>query len=214
VASAERGAADWTFVVPAVVAQRSDNSPFNFESFLGRAGDTVEDVFVAGFNLHYVATTQQCEDLAMAFLRKTPRRVIRILLSDPAKASQFRVWERVGDTYLTDLTKAVARFKEWRKRAKREGVLDRLEIKQTTFVPHSLTAIDPESAEAVLALTPAVLKKPLSAERPQLVLSRRHQPAVFSYYWDSYKDLFRRGSPLALKYGDKVSTASRPPRRP
>jgi hypothetical protein len=80
----------------------------------------------------------------MAFLRKVPRRTIQIMLSDPTKAREFRVWERVGDTYVADLKSSEKRFKEWRKRARRDGVLDRLQIRQTTFVPHSLTALDPE----------------------------------------------------------------------
>jgi hypothetical protein len=64
------------------------------------------------------------------------------------------------------------------------------------FIALTVLGIDADSSTGQLVVTPAILGRPLSAERPHFWLTRARQPEVFCYYWDTYQDLFRRSSSI------------------
>src|SRR5260370_37548958 len=102
----------------------------------------------------------------------------------------------IGKSFLDDLRRAVREFRRWVADARRLKLKGSLEIKLTTFVGLTIVCIDPESSDAQLVLTPSIAGKPLSADRPHFLLSRKRQPAEFAYYWDAYHDLFRRSTAI------------------
>ena len=193
VTEASAGTRHWEFVDQALVGQRQGSSPFSFESLLPEAKT---DIACAGFSLHHIATSARCKAGVFDFLRDSPERTVRLLIADSTKPRHLALWKLVGPTFLTDLKKAELAFSGWLRQAKRERLKGRLVVARTPFVGVTVVCVDPEAHDAVLVLTPSIVGKPLSAERPHVVLTRSGQPAAFSYYWYAYQDLFNRSKPL------------------
>lgn len=193
VAEASHGSPHWAYVDAALVGQRQGRSPFSIDSLIRQAST---DVFCAGFALHHIATTPQVKDQLFDFLRVSSTRSVRIVISDPGKRRLFAGLRLVGETFLDDLQDSIRHFQNWLLEAKKEKLKGTLEVRRAPFIALTVNCIDPESSNGQLVVTPHILGKPLSAERPHVWLSRRRNPAVFSYYWDSYHDLFRRSVPL------------------
>jgi hypothetical protein len=189
VAEASDASPYWAHVSRALVAHRQASSPFSFDALLKQAKT---DVFCAGFNLYNIATTPSLKKALFEFLKVSPDRSVRLLISDYRKRAKFAAWQAVGEHFLKDLAKSVQSFRTWRSELKKRKLKGTLDIRCTSFVPLTIVCVDPESSDAQLVVTPIVLGRPLGVERPHFWLSRRYQPAVFAYYWDSYHDLFRR----------------------
>jgi hypothetical protein len=175
------------------VALRQGSSPFSFDALLKQAKS---DVFCAGFNLHNIATTPALKNALFDFLKDHPDRLVRLLISDYTARNQFSAWRAVGPNYLKDLRQSVRLFRTWLTEMTNDKLKGTLDIRCTTFVPLTIVCVDPESSDAQLVVTPNVLGRPLGVERPHFWLSRKYQPAVFAYYWDSYHDLFRRAKTI------------------
>jgi hypothetical protein len=154
------------------------------------------DVFCAGFNLLYVATTPSIKAGLFNFIRNSPGRSVRILVSNPRKHADYAAWGLVGPTFLKDLKHSIHEFLGWMAEAKKQGVTDKLDIRLAPFVALNVLGIDANSSDGQLVVTPAIFSKPFSAERPHFWLSRARHSQVFCYYWDSYQDLFRRSTPI------------------
>lgn len=189
---AANGSPHWGYVSSALVGLRQQSSPFNLESLLKQAST---DVFCAGFNLYHLATAPHLKKGIFEFLRQSARSV-RLLISDPAARRGYGAWRQVGPDFLHDLQKSVRSFRAWLSEAARLKLKGSLEIHRAPFVALSVTCIDPEASGGQLIITPAIVGKPISADRPHFWVSRRRQPAVFAYYWDTYHELFKRSPPL------------------
>ncbi len=196
VIEAAKGSSHWESVTLALVGQQYGSSPFGVESLLMRASS---HIFCAGFNLNHIATSNTLKKEFFEFLDGSPRRSARFLISDPAKRKEFAAWRVVAESFLKDLHESIRHFKEWTAEARRRGLQNRFEVRRAPFVALSITCIDPDSSEAQLVLVPTIVGKPLKAERPHVLLSRRRQPEVFSYYWETYRELFRRSPPIGTR---------------
>jgi len=193
ITKAEKGSNYWPNVIGTLVGNRQDSSPFNFDSLLK---DAKTDVFAAGFNLYNIAKSSSYRRRVISFLVNNPTAVVRFLVSNPRKQRHFRAWKLVGANYHKDLAEAIASFARWKREAKRRRVGNRLEIKSGYFVSTTVVCVDAESSEAKLVVTPVIFGRPLSSDRPHMILTRRRQPNAFSYYWDIYKEFFDRAPTL------------------
>lgn len=195
VAEASKGSSFWGYVSAALVGERQGSSPLNFECLVK---DAKKEIFCAGFNLEYLARTAHIKEELFNFLAVEPSRSVRILISNPKKHRDFAAWKLIGASYLDDLKKSVSHFESWLREARKRRLRGNLEIKMTNFIALTVGCIDPDSSEAQMVLTPVIIGKPLSADRPHFWLARSRQAAAFSYYWDTYQDLFRRGTPITV----------------
>lgn len=191
-AEAAKGSRHWAQVSSALVAQRQESSPFNLESLLAEASS---DVFAAGFNLHHIATTPRLKKVLFQFL-SSPTRRVRLLVSDPLAQKEFRAWRVVGPAFLQDLKQSVRVFRAWLAEARRLKLKGTLEIRRAPFIALTLTCVDHDTDGGQLVITPTIAGRPLGAERPQFWLSKRRHAKVFTYYWDTYDDLFKRSVSL------------------
>ncbi len=192
-AEAAKGSPYWSFVSPALVGQRQGSSPFSLESLLNQA---TRDVFCAGFNLFHIATTTHIKTELFNFMRNSPHRSVRILVSNPRKHRDFAAWRLVGSDYLTDLQRSTRNFWGWIAEAKKQKLEGQLSIRLASFIALNVLGVDADTSNGQLVVTPAIFRKPLSVDRPHFWLSRARQPEVFCYYWDSYQELFRRSTPI------------------
>ena len=193
VSEASNGSPYWSYVSRALVGQRQASSPFSLDAILKQAKTTL---FCAGFNLHHVATRPEVKKTIFDFLRDTPTKTVKLLVSDPNKFKEFAAWQCVGQNFLADLQESVANFKEWISDSTAQKLEGKLDIRCAEFIPLTVIAIDPDASHAQIVLTPNVPQRPLGVERPNFWLSRKNQPAVFAHYWDSYNDLFTRAKPI------------------
>lgn len=188
VAEASRGSPYWRHVFPTLVGEHQSESPFNLESLLEQAN---RELFCAGFNLSYIATTPECKEQVFDFLRSSPSRKVRLLISDPESKRSFAAWHLMGDTFLKDLKRSKKIFQTWILEAKKAKLKGTLDIRTTQFVNLTVLCIDPTTDDGQLVLTPSIIGKPHAPERPHFWISRRRQTSVFSYYWNTYyNDLF------------------------
>lgn len=194
VEEASKGPRNWEFVDQALIGRRQGSSPFSFESLVPEAKT---EIACAGFNLRHIATSAGCKQAIFKFLKDSPECRVRLLIADPGKPGHLALWKLVGPTFLTDLKAAESVFAGWLRESKRKRLAGTLEVATTAFVGVTVVCVDPEGSNALLVLTPSIVGKPLSAERPHVVLTRSGQPVEFSYYWDAYQDLFRRATRLA-----------------
>jgi hypothetical protein len=181
----------WDKVYPCLVGARQYSSPFSFGQLLDRAENRL---FIAGFNLFTLARDEALQTKMLRFLGQ-PSRVIQVLISDLRKAKDFKAWSVIDPNYLKDLRFAVRRFKALQRRVEREakGVL---EIKVSPFISNSIAAVDPDSPDALLVVTPIVPGKPISGERPHFIVTKREHDAIFGHYWQTYLTLFLRGTKI------------------
>ena len=187
VTEAAKGSRGWDLVDTTLISRRQE-SPFSIETLIRQAST---QVFCAGFNLNYVSSSPTVKKAVFRFLKDSPNRSVRLLISDPAHRKKFAGWKLVGETYLVDLNHSVMNFRKWLRDAKKQKLKGRLEIKLAHFVALTITCIDPKLADGQMVIVPSVPKKPHSADRPQVWLSNRLHKAEFSYYWVAYEDLFR-----------------------
>jgi len=188
VTEAAKGSRGWELVHTTLIGQRQESSPFSIDTVIGQAST---EVFCAGFNLNYVSSSPTIKKAVFRFLKDSPKRSVRLLISDPAHRKLLAGWKLVGETYLDDLNRSVKNFRKWLEDAKKQKLKGHLEIKLAHFVALTITCIDPKLADGQMVVVPSVPKKPHSADRPQVWLSKRHHSPEFSYYWVAYEDLFR-----------------------
>jgi hypothetical protein len=154
-------------------------------------------VFLAGQCLHYVATERDQADSILKFLGSDPGRRLDILLCDPSNKSAVKAWTTVNPAftrgrynYQTNLDEACAGLKSLIREARKRKISG-LNIKVVGIVPYGATAIDPNLDSGGIAFQPVLNHGPKAAERPQFIVTRRDNPAVFQYYWGCLRDTFR-----------------------
>jgi hypothetical protein len=74
---------------------------------------------------------------------------------------------------------------------------ERIDIKVTKLVTTSLVCIDPSDAIGKMVVTPVVVGKLISAERPHFALAKADNKDAFNHYWEAYRQQFKRGTSLA-----------------
>jgi TIR domain len=191
---AAEGSPHWGHVSLALVGERQQWSPFSFEPMLKRA---TSDFFCAGFNLKQIATSPKAQSRVLTWLKESPERSVRILISDQMNARTYLALQNIDGSHLKDLRNSVAKFRSWQAAAKRLRLgPTQLDIRKAPFIALTVLAIDTDSVNAQIVLTPTIWGKHLSPDRPHVCLSRRRQPAVFAYYWNTYYDLFDYAKPL------------------
>lgn len=193
VSEASKGSQNWHYVSIALLGERQGSSPLNFGSLIK---DAKKEIFCAGFNLDYLARTEQLKEELFSFLADEPSRSVKILISNPNKHRDFAAWRLIASSYLDDLKKSVAHFESWKRDARKRMLRGKLEIRMTDFIALTIGCIDPDSNEAQMVLTPVIFGKAVSAERPHFWLTKSRQATAFSYYWDTYQEMFRRGVSL------------------
>ena len=183
------GSLDWGNVLPTLLGLRQESSPFNFLSLLNTAESSV---FCAGFNLRYVAKTDKVWPAIVSWLKKSPGRTIRLLVSNTTDAPSFIRLQAVDQaTALSHLRESRRTFLSWKGLLKKlELDEDRIDIRTGPCIGLTVTAIDPEEPDGQLALTPTIFKKHLHADRPHFWVSKKRHQDIFNYYWDTYRDLF------------------------
>jgi hypothetical protein len=194
VLKASAGAPDWGNVSSALVSQRQDWSPFNFLSLLKQAKT---QVFCAGFNLNAIASSQDTRDRLLTWLKNARKRSAHLLVADQTAADALADLGWVEARYLQDLPRSIAAFLAWKKEGTKRGIRrEQLIIGRDRSFGLTVLAIDPDSRHGQMVLTPTIWGRPESPARPHFWLSRSRHKAVFEYYWDTYRGLFKRATPV------------------
>lgn len=191
----------WNCVEPIRAAVRADLSPYRFDQALKVA---TQHVFVAGQNLHRIATTKETLDAIIEFLRAGKQRRIDILLCDARNRSAVRAWKTVNPeldktpyTYRKQLLRSTAEFLALSRMAHKEELA--LTARVLDVVPFGATAIDPELDSGVIALQPVVNHGPKSGERPQFLITRAANREIFRYYWLNLETAFENAADLRAR---------------
>jgi hypothetical protein len=193
-AEAVVGSPDWAHVSSALVGQRQESSPFNLLALLKYAKTSV---FCAGFNLNYIATAPDILPRLLAWLKESPTRSVRLLVSDQATAQALLNVGLIEAKYLNDFHQSIQTFHSWKLAVKKRKLKEKqLDIRMAPFVALTVLAIDPDTNGGQIVLTPAIWGRSISAERPHFWLSKAWQGGVFAYYWDTYWELFKRATPI------------------
>ena len=58
------------------------------------------------------------------------------------------------------------------------------------MLPMSINVIDPDSGDGFAVLSSRFAKQAAKSPRPQFIVTRRYERAVFSFYWDAIDDSF------------------------
>lgn len=181
-----QGPETWEGIHQSLLGDRLDSTPFNVETLLSLAES---HFFTAGPNLLYLATSKPCRNALFDWLKKPSRRA-SIMLCDPENKEELKVWTAVGHTFERDLTTAYSNFHEWCKEAKKIKINDRLDIRVTKLITTGFMAIDPEDKRGKVVVTPIVVGKRISGERPHIVLNRSNDLRAYDHYWEAYWDTF------------------------
>lgn len=196
-------AGDFHIVKPALVAHRSDRSPYSFENLLtaNSLQKAKKHLFIAGQNLRFLGckpTTAKCKKLIFDWLKAapTPRERRFELLISSTKSDAISTWcSVVGDQFKQSIAASTTTFRRWNKEADKGG-LD-FNAKLTHFVPVSIIFMDPDESFGVMVITPVVFEH-IAEKRPHFVIGKRENEPVFSYYWDSYKARFNSSESTRL----------------
>lgn len=193
---ASKGSPHWSNVAEVLVGERTDESPFDLVSLLA---DAKTHVFCAGQNLNHIAASPTIRRQITSWLHAGSSRRVELLVCNPAESGAVDTWAAVvGEKYRGDLNRAVQIFKNWKRRLKRAGAANRLDIRVTTLVTTTITVIDPTGERGLMVITPVVFGKPISGERPHFAISRATNRGIFNHYWETYSEVFRRARRLQL----------------
>jgi TIR domain len=191
---ARRGASNWNRTKRAFIGERLGSSPFDANEMLSKAK---RHFFVAGQNLHHIATSKKFRERLFAWLRKSKSHKAQMLLCDPNDTASISAWSKaVGANYQRDIKKSISNFQRWLQLAKAAGFRGRLDIRVTSLVTASIICADPDRTDGSLTTIPVVVGRPISEERPHLFLTKSEHQIVFDHYWDAYKDTFTRAKRL------------------
>ena len=176
----------WDSVNPARVASRADLSPYRFDMALAVAK---KHVFIAGQNLHTIASSGTHRNSILDFLRAARDRKVDVLICNARKDTCVKAWAQVNPeqpessyTYKDHLRTATREFLALLREA-RKRKLHGLRVKVLPLIPIGVTVVDPESNSGVMAFQPVINHGPKSGERPQFLISKTGNPEVFRYYW-------------------------------
>ncbi len=115
------------------------------------------------------------------------------MLCNLADEHAVRTWAYVAgeSAYKEDLKVATQFFKTLDSWANAAGFgPDQLTIRRVTFVPFSVTFVDPEDDRvAFLVLTPNGYQ-PENRARPCFIVSKAKNPEIFDAYWSGYHHRF------------------------
>ena len=100
----------------------------------------------------------------------------------------------VEPTYMEDYKESINAFRDWIREAKGRNLSTQLYIRTTPIVAVTVLAIDPDSSSGQIVVTPTVLGRSYSAQRPHFWVSKGKHPAAFRYYWDAYKEIFNKAA--------------------
>jgi nucleoside 2-deoxyribosyltransferase len=178
----------------ALAARRVTDTPYTFFDLFSRAR---EHIFVAAQNHFFLTETparqEQLRTSLLEFLKPNRARRVDIMLCNLAAKHAVRTWTYVaGESgYEADLSLATQFFSSLDVWAQTAGFSpDQLTIRRVTFVPFSVTFVDPEDdRRAFLVLTPNGYQ-PENRARPCFIVSKVRNPEIFDAYWSGYHHRF------------------------
>jgi len=173
-------------------AKRIADTPYGFFDLIARAK---VHVFLAAQNhFFFVERPERAEQLRtelLQFLNVSKSRRVDIMLCDETADYAVRTWQYVtAERYAKDLNLAASFFRDlvaWA--AATPDITGRLTIRQVSFVPMSVTFIDPEAGDGFLVLTPNGYEE-RNIVRPCFVISRSRNDDIFQQYWAAYYQRF------------------------
>jgi hypothetical protein len=96
------------------------------------------------------------------------------------------------------MTQCWSVLRRWHQRAKNEFADRRLRIRGAYFLPITINIIDPLDRSAFLTLSPRMGQES-SAPRPQFVITKRYEPALFEFYWGTVRNSFDQAGWLDIE---------------
>jgi hypothetical protein len=178
----------------ALIARRVSDTPYTFFDLFSRAK---KHIFVAAQNHFFLTETPARQELLRTslsgFLTPDRSRRVDIMLCNLADEHAVKTWTYVAgeSAYEADLRLATQFFvtlETWARKA--AFAADQLTIRRVTFVPFSITFVDPEDDHgAFLVLTPNAYQ-PENRARPCFILSKQKNFEIFDAYWSSYHHRF------------------------
>jgi nucleoside 2-deoxyribosyltransferase len=178
----------------ALMARRVSDTPYTFFDLFSRAK---KHIFIAAQNHFFLTERTERQELLRttlsAFLSADRSRRVDIMLCNITDEHAVRTWTYVAgeSAYESDLRVATEFFEtldRWAKQA--PFAPDQLTIRRVTFVPFSISFVDPEDDRgAFLVLTPNAYQ-PENRARPCFVLSKQKNFEIFDAYWSSYHHRF------------------------
>jgi hypothetical protein len=188
------GSPHWADVSSALVGLRQESSPFNVLSLLK---DARTNVFCAGYNLNYIATAPDVLRSLRRWLKQSSARSVRLLISDEETAQGLLTLGLIELRHVRDFRQSIETFQDWKTAVNKGGLAEnQLDIRTAPLVALTVVAIDPDTNAGQMVLTPTI--RPLSAERPHFWIAKARQGGVFTYYWDTYRELFRKATPIGF----------------
>jgi hypothetical protein len=108
-------------------------------------------------------------------------------LSLPNACSVWGGYMRVSDFATLQMAQCWSVLRRWHQRAQKEFPDSRLRIKGAYFLPITINVVDPLERHAFLTLSPRMGDE-ASSPRPQFIVSKQYEPAIFEFYWGSIRN--------------------------
>jgi len=114
-----------------------------------------------------------------------------ILICDFMSRAAVNTWCSIqAERYRKDLHRSTFVFRSWQRQANKDPQLaGRLIIRRTTFVPLSISFVDPKESRGYLVFVPNAFQTH-APRRPCFAYSKQGNPDAFAEYWSAYDHCF------------------------
>lgn len=186
----------WKLVLPAMVADGIDGSPFELHKLLQHAS---KSAFIIGQNLHGMtcgAYSATAEKAVFAFLRR--KGTVKMLIQEPGPVVD--AWSKLNPSAKGDFEKSIPVLQKWLRKANQLRInsagRQRLDIRMAPLVPVSFDIVDADLPTGVMAFRHALHRAPRTEDRPSFALQGGKNNPVFRHLLGCWNQAFNDAKAL------------------
>lgn len=164
-------------------------------------------ILIAGQNLYYLSgeeSKKKEKDRRKEIFTALKKNIkVDIMICDTNAKEALETWGnnvmQKKQKYVQHLKYSTRTFREWVRQSKRSN-LNGLTVKTTSFIPLSITFVDPEDDNnGRLVITTATYDRKENRLRPCYYISQKEHSVVFRYYWEAYRGIFEDTNARCLR---------------